>query len=117
MDKAAEIFEEWFKLQKEFMENWTKVQREFMENWTDSTRKLQESFLNLSTAQGDGGPGKEMLKLYSTWFNTMADSSKIFTNEAVKIQDTWKASVEKQMEMSKEMFKNFPEFFKQGAGK
>ena len=116
MEKAVEIFETWFKLQKEFMENWTKSQKEFMENWIESSKKLQESFMGFDGSK-EGTPGKEMLKMYNTWFNTMVNSSKIFTDEAIKIQETWKTSVEKQMEMSKEMFKNFPEFFKKEAGK
>ncbi len=116
MYEGAEIFESWFKLQKEFMENWMKSQKEFMENWTEASKKLQESFLNLGGAK-EGLPGHEMLGAYNTWLNTMMDSSKIFTDEAIKIQETWKTSVEKQMEMSKEMFKNFSEFSKQRAGK
>ena len=116
MEKAVEIFETWFKLQKEFMENWTKSQKEFMENWIESSKKLQESFMGFDGSK-EGTPGKEMLKMYNTCFNTMVNSSKIFTDEAIKIQETWKTSVEKHMEMSKEMFKNFPEFFKQEASK
>jgi len=116
MEKAAEILETWFKSQREFMENWTKSQKEFMENWTESSKKLQESFLNLDALK-EGMPGKEMFTMYNSWFNTMVNSSKIFTDEAIKIQDTWKTSVEKQMEMSQEMFKKFPEFFKKEAVK
>ena len=112
MEKATEIFETWFTMQKEVMENWTKVQKEFMENWTESSKKFQESFVSMGAAQGDG---KDILKMYSSWFNTMVDSSRIFTDEAIKIQETWKASVEKQMEMSKEMLKGFSEVSKQKA--
>jgi len=43
----------------------------------------------------------------------MVNSSKLFTVEAEKIQDTWKNTVENQMAMSREMVKNFSEFFKQ----
>jgi len=116
MQEAGEIFESWFKLQKEFMENWMKSQKEFMENWTEASRKWQESFLNLGGAK-EGFAGKEMLGAYNAWLNKMMDSSRIFTDEATKLQETWKTSVEKQMEMSKEMFTNLSEFSKQGANK
>ncbi len=116
MNEAAEIFESWFKLQKEFMDKWMKSQKEFMENWTEASRKLQESFFNLGGAK-EGVAGKEILGAYNTWLNMMMDSSRIFTDEAIKIQESWKTSVEKQMEMSKEMFRNFSEFSKQGADK
>ncbi len=110
--KNVEFFETWFKLQKEFLENWTKSQKEFMETWLEASKKMQESFMNLDGGK-TGVPGKEMLTMYNTWYNTMADSSKIFTEEALKMQEAWKTSVEKQMVMGREMFKNFSA----GAGK
>lgn len=111
MEKALEFFDAWVKSQKDFLENWVKTQKEFMENWTEATKKLQEGFLSLGGPQE--GPGKEMLNLYNSWINTMLNSSKVFTDEAVKIQENWKNTVEKQMEMSREMVKNFLELFAQ----
>ncbi len=106
--KNAEYFEMWMTLQKEFLDNWMKSQKEFMENWLEGVKKLQESFLNLDGGQA-GKPGKEMLNMYNTWFNTMVNSSKVFTDEAMKIQETLKTSAEKQMGMGKEIFKTFSE--------
>ena len=114
--KSAEFFETWMKSQKEFMDNWMKSQKEFMDNWIESAKKMQEGIMSL-----DGGktatPGKELFNMYNTWFNTMVSSSKSFTDEAMKMQETWKTSMEKQMGMSKELFKNFSEFTRQGAAK
>ncbi|MGD1075773.1 MAG: hypothetical protein ABR903_06800 [Thermodesulfovibrionales bacterium] len=114
MDNATEFFDEWLKSQKDFLENWVKNQREFMENWTESTRKLREASSRQIGAQ-TGHPGKEMFDLYNSWITTMVDSSKTFTDEAIKIQETWKHTVEKQMELSKEMVKNFSDLAKQTA--
>jgi len=110
MEKVVEFFDGWVKSQRDFLENWVKTQKEFMENWTEATKKLQEAFFSQLGSQ-EGPTGKGMGELYNTWINTMVNSSKVFTDEAIKIQETWKNTVEKQMEMSKEMVKNFSELF------
>ncbi|MGD0281473.1 MAG: hypothetical protein ABSB95_03830 [Dissulfurispiraceae bacterium] len=115
MEQLNEFVDSWVKSQKEFMENWVKSQKEFMENWTASIKKLQESFTNLGGSQE--GPGKEILSLYNSWLTTMLNSSKVFTVEAEKVQETWKNTIENQMSMSTEMVKNFSEFFKQADKK
>lgn len=115
MEKAMEFFDGWLKTQKEFMENWVKAQKEFMENWAEATRKLQEPLLNLGSSQE--GPAKDVLNFYNSWVSTMVNSSKAFTDEVIKIQETWKSTVEKQMEMSREMANNFFELSKQAGGK
>jgi hypothetical protein len=115
MEKVMEFFDAWMKSQKEFMENWVKSQKEFMENWTEGTKKLQESFVNMGGSQE--GPAKEMLNLYNSLLTTMGNSSKVFADEAVKIQETWKNTAEKQMEMSREIVSNFSELFKKAGEK
>ena len=114
MEKVLEFFDAWVKSQKEFMENWVKSQKEFMENWTEATKKMQESFTGIGGSQE--GPAKEMQNLYNSWVNTMVNSSKSFSAEAAKIQEAWKNTFEKQLEMSREMIKNFSELFKQKSG-
>jgi hypothetical protein len=47
----------------------------------------------------------------------MVSSAKTFTDESGKIQATWKSTVEKQMEMTREMVSNLAEMFKQTAAK
>ena len=114
MENLNDFIDSWMKSQKEFMENWVKSQKEFMEYWTESIKKMQESFMSMGGHQE--GPSKEILSLYNTWLSTMLNSSRSFTSEAEKIQQTWKNAVESQLEASKEMMKNFSEFFTQ-AGK
>ena len=115
MEKGLEFFDAWVKSQKEFLETWLKSQKELMTNWTESIQKLQGSFLNLGSSQE--GPGKEMLNLLKPWFNSMANSAKVFSDEVVKIQETSKSAFEKQMEMSREMAQNFSELFKKAGEK
>lgn len=117
MDKTVEFMDAWLKSQKDFLDNWVKTQREFLENWAEATRKLQDTFLSLGGPQIEGTPGKEMLTLYNSWMNSMNNSTKLLTDEMVKMQENWKNTVEKQMEFSREMLNNFGEFFRQGSGK
>jgi hypothetical protein len=86
-----------------------------MVNWTDATKKMQESFMKVGGTQED--PGKEMLSFYNSWLTTMVNSSKVFADEAGKIQETWKNTIEKQMDMSREMVRNMSESFKQAGAK
>jgi hypothetical protein len=115
MEKLNEFADSWVKSQKEFMENWVRSQTEFMENWTESMKKMQEFFANMGVSQD--GPTKEIISFYNSWLTSMVNSSKAFSAETEKIQQTWKNTIEKQMEMGKGMVKNFSESFKQAAEK
>ena len=113
MEKMIEFVDAMMKSQKDFMESWVSAQKDFMENWLETTKKIQESLPSVGGAQE--GPAKETFNLYRSWLETMANSSKVFTDEAGKVQETWKNSVEKQMEMSREMVKNISVLFKKAA--
>ena len=110
MEKGLEFFDTYVNSQKEFVEAWSKSQKELLTNWNESTKKLQETFVTLGTAQE--GPVKETTNLFNSVFNTVANSTKIFSDEAVKMQEAFKGTVEKQMETSREMVKNFCQFLK-----
>jgi len=112
MDKGIDFFDAWLKSQKEFLDNWMKSQKEFMENWMESANKLRQVFPGAGGSP-EGMAPKAMIDFYNSWFTTMINSSKTFTDEAVKVQETWKETVEKQMEMSREMAKNYFDLLKQ----
>jgi len=90
----------------EFTETWIKPQVEFLKYWTETTRKFQESFLNPTGFQGSM-PFREMADICNSWGNTLENLSKIMTDGAIKIQETWKDAVEKLIEMNYEMLKTF----------
>ncbi|MFI5304018.1 MAG: hypothetical protein ACHQYP_04410 [Nitrospiria bacterium] len=115
MEKDLEFFDAWVKSQKEFLGTWSKSQKELLTNWAESTKKLQESFVNLGAAQE--GPAKEATNLFNSLFTTMTNSTKVLSEEVEKIQETWKTTFEKQMETSREILKNFSQFFKQTSDK
>jgi hypothetical protein len=111
MEKGLEFFDAWVKSQKEFLDTWLQSQKEFLADWSESIRKLQESCVNMGSSQE--GPGKETAALFNSWFTTIVNSSKVFSDEAVKIQETWKNTIEKQMEITGEMVKNLSGCFMQ----
>ena len=113
MDRVLEFIDLWMKAQKEFMENWVKSQKEFMENWLAATQKMQESFLAIGGPRE--GETKETSDLYKTWLTTMVNSSKVMSEEAARVQETWKNAVEKQMDLNRELAKNFSDLFSKTA--
>src|SRR5512142_1343208 len=113
MDKVLGFMDLWMKAQKEFMENWVKSQKEFMENWLAATQKMQESFLAMGGPRE--GETKETFDLYKAWLTTMVNSSKVMSEEATRVQETWKTSVEKQIDLNRELVKNLSNLFKKAA--
>ncbi|HEX9137061.1 MAG TPA: hypothetical protein VF905_08975 [Nitrospirota bacterium] len=113
MDRVLEFIDLWMKAQKEFMDQWVKSQKEFMENWLAATQKMQESFLAMGGPRE--GETKETFDLYKAWLTTMANSSKVMSEEATKVQETWKTSVERQMDLNRELVKNFSDLFNKAA--
>lgn len=108
MDRPLEFIDAWTKAQKDFMENWLKSQKEFMEHWLATTKKMQESFLAAGPREGEA---KEAFDLYQAWLAAMVNASKIMTDEAARAQETWKNSVEKQMDLNRELVKSFSGLF------
>lgn len=113
MDRIIQFFDSWLKTQKDFTETLVRSQKEFVDSWVEATKKMQESFLNTGGAQE--GTVNETMNVYKSWLTTVANSSKVFTDQAARIQETWKNAVEKQMDVSREMTNNFSELFKKAA--
>jgi hypothetical protein len=113
MDKLLEYVDTWMKSQREFMESWVNSQKEFTENWTVATRIIHDSLLNM--ARPPESSTKEVLDFYQSALMAMADSSKVLTDKAGKIQDTWKKNVERQMDISRELMKNYTDLFSKAA--
>jgi hypothetical protein len=113
MDKMLEYVDAWMQSQKEFMEGWVQSQKQFMDNWAMATKIIRDSLLRA------GGPPegktKEIMELYQSALMSLIDSSKVLTSEAEKMQERWKSSVEKQIDMSNDMVKNFSEILKKAS--
>lgn len=113
MEKVIDMVDTMMKAQKEFLDSWVNSQKQFMENWTEATKVMQGSLLSLEVPQENAA--KEMLNLYKSALTTIVDSTKVLADEAGKLQTTWKNTVEKQMDMSRDMVKNFSGYFQKAA--
>lgn len=114
MDKGLEFFDAWAKTQKEFLETSLKTQEAFRAHWLESMKKSQESFFSTAGTL-DNPHAKEMLKLFNAWIGTMINTSELFNEEVVKLQQSWGKTLENQIEQSKELVKVFSEYL-QNAG-
>jgi predicted metal-binding protein len=113
MEQILEFVDAWMKFQKEFMQSWVKSQKEFTDNWTVATRIIQGSLISM--AKPPEGSTKEILDFYQSALMAMVDSSKILADEAGKVQETWKKNVERQMDISSELVKNYMKLFSRAA--
>lgn len=109
MEKGTEAFDAWARPQKDFLDNWSKSQKEFFEKWTEGTKSLQKMLMDASGIK----EGTDAFNTCNTLFTTMNDSSKAFAEGMFNMQETWKANLEKQLEMTKEMVKKLSEMFAQ----
>jgi len=104
MEKTFEFYDAWLKSQKDFLDNWTGSQKGLMDNWLNSIKKIQMSF---STMAGNRGVSPQLLERFNSWFVTMLRSSRAFTEGITNLQNAWKMTIEKQMDMSRELAKQF----------
>ena len=116
-EKGFELFDSWMESQREFSESWLKSQSDLLENWINTTKSLQQSFLTLMVGEKDGGTKNDMTKLIDSWRTIMYDSSKVFTDGIMRIQEGWRAVFEKQMEMSKEIARKNMDIIRQAEKK
>jgi cytoplasmic iron level regulating protein YaaA (DUF328/UPF0246 family) len=114
MEKALELYDAWLQSQKDFLNNWTGSQKELMDNWLESVKKIQMSF---GAVAGTHGGSQQLFDLFSSWFNTMLNSSKAFTEGITNLQNAWKTTIEKQMEMSREASKHIMDLLSKAGTK
>ncbi|MHB8174865.1 MAG: hypothetical protein ACYDFU_10455, partial [Nitrospirota bacterium] len=65
------------------------------------------------TAQAAQG---EFLNVYNTMMATLIDASKIYTDEAIRMQDAWMHTINKQMDMGRKMNTSIFEAGRRTAG-
>ena len=100
------------------------TQKELWERMAESTRKMQEAMLNpLCSAPFQGNAGemgaegaqKEAFNVYNTMVETMVNTSKVYADEAIKMQEAWRHTIDKQMEIGRRMGTNMFEMGRHAA--
>jgi len=124
MAKEFEILDSYVQSQKEFMETLMNTQKELWERMAESTRKMQEAMLSpMCSAQSQGHAGgqemegaqKEAFNVYNTMVETMVNTSKAYTDEVIKMQEAWRHTIDKQMEIGRRMNTNLFEMGRHAA--
>ena len=108
LEKGPDVLDAWLKSQRDVLEGWEKSQKDFLETWMESTRNFQKIFLDMANLR----EGSEASTLFNSWFSTFIESCRTLTDEMKNIMDTWEGTVEKQMDASREMAKQFFEIIK-----
>jgi hypothetical protein len=111
-NKANEMVETWVKAQREFSDNVMKAQKEGVERWAEGVLKMQESFLGYSLPDG---PVKEARNFYASLMTVVVNSVKAVAEDSAKIQETVKAGLERQVQMSREGAQRFTSLFPAAA--
>ena len=108
METQLDYFDAWTNTQKAFIANILNAQKELRSQWMVSVQKMQDSFSQLPSVQ-ENPQVKEALNLYNPWFNTMLNTTKALGDEALKVQETLNSSIEKQIEISRELVSSLSE--------
>ena len=111
-NKVNETVDTWAKAQQEFSDSVMKAQREGVERWAEAVVKLQESFLGYALPDG---PVKEARNFYASLMTVVVNSVKAVAEDSAKIQETMKAGLERQMQMSREVAQRFTSLFPASA--
>jgi hypothetical protein len=111
-NKANEMVDTWVKAQNEFSDNVMKAQKEGVERWAEAVVKMQESFLGYSLPDG---PVKEARNFYASLMTVVVSSVKAVAEDSAKIQETMKAGMDRQVQMSRELAQRFTSLFPTAA--
>ncbi len=109
MAKEMEIFDSWVQSQKEMMDTWMRMQKDFFGMMADSARKMQEAMLCQFGAQEAEGAQQEAAGRYNQMVDTMMNSSRMFTDQAMRLQDAWMEAFRRQVEVAAGMGRTFME--------
>jgi hypothetical protein len=121
MAKEFEILDSLVQSQKEFMETWMTTQKELWERMSESSRKMQEAMLSPLCSPQSGNSGdmegaqKEAFNVYNTMVETMVNTSKVYTDEVIRMQEAWRHTIDKQMEIGRRMNTNIFEMGRRTA--
>ncbi len=109
MAKEMEIFDSWVQSQKEMMDTWMRMQKDFFGMMADSARKMQEAMLCQFGVPEAEGAQKETLSRYNQMVDTMMNSTRMFTDQAMKVQDAWMEAFRRQVEVAAGVGRTFME--------
>jgi hypothetical protein len=108
MDKQLEYFDVLANTQKQVFNNLLSAQKDLRVQWIDAISKTHAAFTSIPGLP-ETPQTKEAMNQFNTWFSTVANNSQSATEEALKTQENWISAYEKQLEISRDVLKNFIE--------
>jgi len=106
MSKQIEYFDTLADTQKEIFDSLLSAQKDLRAQWIAAINKTQAAFTSIPGLP-ETPQTKEALNQFNTWFSTVASSSQNATEEALKTQEYWISTYEKQLAISRDVLKNF----------
>jgi len=116
METQLDYFDACTNAQKAFIGNVLNAQKELRSQWMDSVQKLLDTFNQLPGIQ-DNPQAKEALKFYNPWVSTMLNTTQALGDDALKVQETVNSSIEKQIEISRELVSSLSDLAKPAQAK
>ncbi len=111
METQLDYFDAVANTQKLVLGNLLTTQKNLSTQWLDNLQKLQQSVSGLPDTPAIP-QAKEAVNLFNNWFSTILNASKAIGDEALKLQETWNESLEKQVAINREVISNLSEITK-----
>ncbi len=108
MDKQLEYFDMFTNAQKQIFRNLVNIQKDLRVQWVSAVGKTYKAFTSIPGLP-ETEQTRNVLNQLNTWFGAVEISSISASEEALKTQESWISSYEKQMETSRGVLKNFVE--------
>lgn len=114
MENQLEYFDVIANTQKQLLGNLATAQKDLRTQWLDSMSKVHSTITSIPGIP-ETPQAKEALNQFNTWFSSVLNTSRTFSDEALKLQENLNSAFEKQLEISREVVKTFAELGKNAS--
>jgi len=108
MENQLKYFDVLANTQKQVFDNLLSAQKDLRVQWIDAISKTHAAFTSIPGLP-ETPQTKEALNQFNTWFGSVANNSQTATEEALKTQESWISSYEKQLAISRDLLKSLIE--------
>ena len=108
MENQLKYFDVLADTQKQVFNNLLSAQKDLRVQWMDAISKTQSAFTSIPGLP-ETPQTKEALNQFNAWFSTVSNTSQAATEEALKTQESWISSYEKQLAISRDVLKSLIE--------
>jgi hypothetical protein len=106
MEKQLEYFDVLANTQKQVLGNIVTAQKDLRAQLLEGMGKVQTTLTSIPNIS-ETPQSKEALNQFNSWFSLMISSTKTFSDEALKMQENFNSAFEKQLDISRDVVKNF----------